>query len=519
MPLKFCNKRIVKKSLNIKRRLTVESLENRQLLTTLVVDSLSDVNDGDFSSGNFTLREAISVANLLAGEETITFDTDGVFATPQRIEMSGTELEISESLTIDGTGADSLTIDANGASRVVNITASDGEIALQGLTLTGGNVVGFGSVNRGGAIRIEAGALTVANSVITGNDAQSYGGGIYAQSTASLTVIRSTVSGNNGSWGGGILAYGQTTIESSTISGNSSMSGGGGMYVANTHIINSTISNNVAGSGGGGIDVDGGVSVTMENSIVAGNSDSSGFADLRVRYGSTVAASYSLIGDASSAVITGSGNIIGDSTAGGTIDAMLAPLGDYGGPFLTHALLPGSPALNAADPAIIFDDTSYDQRGSMFFRVQEGRMDMGAHEDLPVELRVDNNDDVFDGIVSAGNVSLREAVELANLDPGANTISFDIGGAFAGPTQNRSFGWRARHFRIHLFRRTRSQPIDNRRGWQLADSQRDCSGWRLSSRGADADWRRRCRGSGRGHSNHRWRSTRTRQLDRQQLGH
>lgn len=42
---------------------------------------------------------------------------------------------------------------------------------------------------------------------------------------------------------------------------------------------------------------------------------------------------------------------------------MLAPLGDYGGPTPTHALLFGSPALDAADPSCPGDISITDQRG------------------------------------------------------------------------------------------------------------------------------------------------------------
>ena len=55
----------------------------------------------------------------------------------------------------------------------------------------------------------------------------------------------------------------------------------------------------------------------------------------------------------------------------------LGPLADNGGPTLTHALLAGSPALNAGDPAIAHPPAT-DQRGDA--RIAQGRIDIGAVE-------------------------------------------------------------------------------------------------------------------------------------------
>jgi len=60
-------------------------------------------------------------------------------------------------------------------------------------------------------------------------------------------------------------------------------------------------------------------------------------------------------------------------------DPMLAPLQDNGGPAFTHALLPGSPAIDAGDPS--FSPPPFiDQRGTGFARVVNGRIDIGSFE-------------------------------------------------------------------------------------------------------------------------------------------
>ena len=58
---------------------------------------------------------------------------------------------------------------------------------------------------------------------------------------------------------------------------------------------------------------------------------------------------------------------------------MLGPLQDNGGPTFTHALLPGSPAINAGNPNFT-PPPLFDQRGSGFDRVVNGRIDVGSFE-------------------------------------------------------------------------------------------------------------------------------------------
>jgi hypothetical protein len=66
-------------------------------------------------------------------------------------------------------------------------------------------------------------------------------------------------------------------------------------------------------------------------------------------------------------------------------DPLLGPLQDNGGPTLTHAPLPGSPAIDAGDPNFT-PPPFHDQRGQCFLRVFNGRIDVGSVETQP-ELR------------------------------------------------------------------------------------------------------------------------------------
>ena len=128
-----------------------------------------------------------------------------------------------------------------------------------------------------------------------------------------------------------------------------------------------------------------------------------------------VVATHSLIGDNTSTELAdaqtpdANGNLIG--TTPSPIDPLLGPLQDNGGPTLTHALLPGSPAINAGSNPERF---RFDQRGSGFQRVIGSAPDMGAWELQETFLTV--NSELDNIIPGDGLVTLREAIIAANSD-------------------------------------------------------------------------------------------------------
>jgi len=196
--------------------------------------------------------------------------------------------------------------------------------------------------------------IVVRGSTIVGNK----GGGIsagpsYMYDSNSLTVLNSTISGNetNGQGGGVVQDYGDE-----------------GAY---TLIENSTITDNKAAIGGGFYKSDGRTEATrIRNTIIAGN-EAPRNPDTRL----SAEVTYSLIGDPGDAYLT-------DPVPGSNlfrVDPLLGPLADNGGPTLTHALLPGSPAIDRGDPGVV-DPAANDQRGTGFSRVVNGRIDMGAFE-------------------------------------------------------------------------------------------------------------------------------------------
>ncbi len=450
------------KKRNGSRRCAVqtETCENRALLSSITVTSLADNLDVD---GQVTLREAIQAANTdLAvdgstagsGADVITF-RDGLTGTVNLEFFFGGlgEMEISGALTITGNGSTNTIIDAQRFSRIFDITDTAGDVTLDSLTLrngrtTGNNQNGADNTFSGGVIRsLSSGTLTVTRSMISGNSTtggDARGGAIYAQSGA-VTVSQSTLSGNStaghNAFGGAIASptVGNVTITNSTLSGNQVLGtgayGGGALYFddGDVTITNSTITGNSANVGGGiGIFADdAGESLTIRNSIIAGNTAATN-PDFTApaNPGTNLSVQNSLIGNNTGTALTedqdgdANGNFIGGSAAN-VINPQLGPLQNNGGPTFTHALLTGSLAINSGSNALAAGLTT-DQRGAPIARIFNTTVDMGAYElfTIVVPIVVSTTTDDVDSDISTGDLSLREAILLANGSSGANTITF-----------------------------------------------------------------------------------------------
>jgi CSLREA domain-containing protein len=236
----------------------------------------------------------------------------------------------------------------------------------------------------GGAGIHNTGRMTLSLSTVAHNT----GGGIVNRDGGTFTVSKSTIVGNSADNGGGILNTAASThrpasitLRNSTVSGNSASSFGGGIINASglanarVNLINTTVTNNSALEGnGGGIRQSSG-ELSLINSLVAKNR-APGSPDVRIESGS-VLARFNLIGDGAGSGITNTdGNQVGNVPPNGSpIDPKLGPLADNGGPTLTHALLLGSPAIDAASSA---DCPAKDQRGVP--RPQGAACDIGSYE-------------------------------------------------------------------------------------------------------------------------------------------
>ncbi|MBW4681149.1 MAG: FG-GAP repeat protein [Microcoleus vaginatus WJT46-NPBG5] len=356
---------------------------------TIAANDTVVINTND--SGEGSLRQALINANNFAGIDTISFsNVSGTIALASALP------QITESVNVNGPGANNLTVSGNNAVRVFDITSGI-TANIDALRIAAGNA----GVNNGGGIN-NAGTLNITNSTLAGNVANN-GGGI--NNTGTLNIIRSTLSSNtsNTGIGGGVFNTGILNVINSTISGNAANIGGG-FYNNSTATItlsSSTISANTGGTGTGGIFNTTGGTVTAKNTIITGNTSanngSPNFTGILTSEG------YNLIGNLNGTVITGNttGNITG-------IAANINPLAGNGGPTQTRALRPDSRAINAGDPSAA--PLTTDQRGNP--RVSGGRIDIGAYEsDFAPEIAVlDGTTDIADGTTTA--------VSFPNTTPG-----------------------------------------------------------------------------------------------------
>jgi len=267
----------------------------------------------------------------------------------------------------------------DGCARGGGIRIRGWEPDIAYVTITDSTVSGNASALGGGIYN--AGTLSLVNSTVRENFTFAVhapffeyigpdGGGIFNGASASLYSANSTVSENTAYNAGGISNTGGMILTNSTVSGNTALIRGGGILNGGVvTLTNSTVSGNtVFLISGGGIWNTG--DFTLINTIVAGNAAPGG-ANCSGTIGGTNSVGYNLTDD-DSCGFTAPGDLV-------VPDAMLGPLQGNGGPTATHALLPGSPAIDAGSTNCPPPDT--DQRGVA--RPQGAACDIGAVECLP----------------------------------------------------------------------------------------------------------------------------------------
>lgn len=404
---------------------------------TIAVTTAADELNSD---GDCSLREAIRAANNDTavdacpagdGADTITLPAgdywfDPALGAPGEDLAATGDLDIRESLTINGAGRVTTVINADGLDRVFHIFA--GHVALNNVLIMGGHAP---AGEHGGGIYAQGGNLTLVNSQVSDNRAldaanqhgggiyfggddatltivvtyidnnmaSGAGGGLYVENSTTLTLRDSSVYGNTAAAGGGIHSQAAATITDSTLSGNvttSNPSGGAGMSSSGPlTMVNSTISGNAALGSGGGLVVGSGSAAGLYNVTIAdntANADGDVTGDgggIRIASGA-VSLSHTIIAgnrdngaigaihpDCSGTFNSLDYNLIGDTTGCALIGqtarnvtgapAGLQPLADNGGPTDTHALLRSSPAIDAGNPTGCRDHKGLvlttDQRG------------------------------------------------------------------------------------------------------------------------------------------------------------
>ena len=359
---------------------------------------------------------------------------------------------------------ESVIVHSNSANRAGGIwNRAEGTMTMNHCRVTGNTAGAILDGGEAGGV-LNDGSLHARSLIVADNTASDDGGGIY--NGGSLVLLDSHLAGNlSYRFGGGLLNFGtlaatNTTWSSNTgrVSGglcnlntglvvNCTFSGNGGSGEAGAifnnkelFLLNCTVTGNEVNSGSPGSPVAGGVfnsefgMLRSRNSIIAGNHNG-------VPPGSTNAPSagpdfngmmlslgYNLIGDTANTVITG-------DTTGNLLDVppLLGPLQDNGGPAPTHALLLGSPAIDAGSCA---GGPAFDQRGvaraydfPAIPNAADG-CDIGAFELASTAPRVvwlsPTNGSVF---FQPSNVTLTVAAS----DPDGDVSSIEIREAFHAP--------------------------------------------------------------------------------------
>ena len=401
--------------------------------TVFTVCAATHVVTTNANNGAGSLRQA--VADACPGTS-ITFS--GVTSP---IALS-TEIVIDKDLTITGPSVP-LTISGNVSSRILHILNGNA-LSISNLTFTGGQA------DKGGAI-YNQGDLTIRNCTFTANSA----------------VTGAGVGGAIASEGGG--QGGSLTIINSTISGNNANTNGGGIYNAHNSsalLTNVTITNNIADADansegqGGGIAQVSAAGLTLNNTIVAGNFRSGSAEAASSRSSENIVPSPLSSGTADDVYVqpddpgtidpdpspldaSSSNNLIGVDTglstdisngsngnqigtAASPIDPKLRALANNGGPTQTHLLLPNSPAVNAGNSSLALDNANpitTDQRRTGFPRVIGSSVDIGAVE-VNYTIAATAGTPQSTAINTAFSTALKATVKESNVVIGGVSVTF-----------------------------------------------------------------------------------------------
>jgi hypothetical protein len=396
---------------------------------TLAVRNCDDDGDGSLRATVAAAADGDTIDLTGLACSTITLTTGAIEVDLDNLTFQGPG---RQALDLDGNALDRVFVHPHGGTLSLRgMTVHNGRDRATGFHVAGGgciasagylelvdvamhNCYAGGEGAYGGALY--AYSLTLSNSTLSGNVANgvhddagtaAFGGAAFVYR---MQLVESTVSGNraehhvqpgrtsydiaggivavfggnisgstidsNLSQGraGGIATFKPLDVSNSTISGNTAESDiGGGLFLrwpSTLRLFNSTVTANRSALDGGGIWLNAPGS-EFRSSIVSGNSSDVGNRDNR--YGSAIAFS-----------VEGGSNLIGSTSPtvtlpadGLTGDPRLGPLTQNGGPNRIHALLEGSPAVDAGSND---DGLAFDQRGPGFARVYGNGPDIGAFE-------------------------------------------------------------------------------------------------------------------------------------------
>lgn len=321
-------------------------------------------NTADAGAGS--LRAAI--AAVTAPDTRIQFPAGlnglTITLTTGPLDGAGKQFEIDASTLAGGITIAATPNTARHLNTVGGFVALNRILLRDGFALNGGSIL---TSSRAGLLAVDV--------TFTGNRSSGVGGTV-AILRGSAAFHRCTLAGGSGSAGGGFYGEGpgRFLFSNSTVSGNA----GGGLEVrvasGELDLLHCTVT---ANTGRAGVTSDFSASARLENCLVAGNTGATS-PDLNRIAGTFFKAGANLVGNNGGAAtgnvadVWPAGSIVG--TPASPLDALLAPLDNYGGFFITrtHALRAGSPARNATFTSYLLRD----QRGLP----RIGQADLGAYE-------------------------------------------------------------------------------------------------------------------------------------------
>lgn len=299
----------------------------------------------------------------------------------------------------DGGAVRATRVRTEGTSYLLNVAGGDGGGIAGSISVRGNDIVLSGNhAQRGGGVHVQQAMLE--RSRVDGNSADGDGGGIAVASRVGL--VDTLVIGNTAGGDGGGIWHGESNttdgrVLRSLVEANVAQGDGGGIWLAagpRMTFANSTLSGNAAANGqGSAVFIDTGATVLAVNATFADNAPGETIA----KFG-TLEMKNSLISAPGGtgciasldepAIVSLGNNLSGDTSCFGlddatdlvNVDVLLAPLAWTSATMRTHALLPGSPAIDRGD-GVACDAApidAVDQRGGA--RDIGLACDIGAHE-------------------------------------------------------------------------------------------------------------------------------------------